>query len=320
MKNLRPLLLLVLAGVSACATSQPAQDVAASRTVGLSMGEAVAIVQGFEANLGAVQAAAPPITDMAGALAVLKADRLDQFPSSVAWLAAQEGDEALAVKAQTLLAWGEAELTVGAILSETANALEHDLRAAALKKLDTAALHKRITMYRDTDQALRILAAEHVAQGFDDAQKLITKNPNDYRGFRIAADAYRLRNDWKDFNEMVQKVEAANPESNGLLFLKGVQAYLKDGDAAAASNQFRTALKNDPQFVRAQVQLVLVAPSLGQRYDELQALKKLSPDHQLVRWAGPGIEEAWASMQARMKAIQTVATNRMGADPVATPR
>ena len=55
---------------------------------------------------------------------------------------------------------------------------------------------------------------------------------------------------------------------------------------------------------RAQAQLVLVAPNVFEQHKELLALKAIAPDHQIVRWAGPGIENAWASARERQQAIQ----------------
>src|SRR5256885_2191297 len=89
----------------------------------------------------------------------------------------------------------------------------------------------KVQLYRDTDQALRLLAAEHVAAGVEDAQKYIAQKPDDYVGYRIAADAARLRNQWKEFSENVAKVEEKNPDSNGLVFLRGVASQMRDGDA-----------------------------------------------------------------------------------------
>lgn len=292
----------------ACTTAAPAPE--RGRSVGMSLREATALVQAFEAKqLPASKKPAPPAT-LEESLAVLKSDRLDLFPDAVAFLSSQNTHEARALKAQVLLAWGEAELTVAEVLADTADRLDESVRALQVRKLneaDTAKLEAnraRVQLYRDTDQALRLLAAEHVAAGVEDAQKVIADKPDDYTGYRIAADAHRLRDEWKEFSAMVGKVEERNPDSNGLLFLRGVAAQMRDGDAGEATKLYRQALEKDPQFIRAQAQIVLVQANVFLQKDELEKLRAIAPDHQIVRWAGPGIVQAWEDAVARQQAVQ----------------
>jgi len=305
---------VAVVAIAGCTTPPPPPT--ARRTVGLSLKEAEAIVAAFEAKQVAPQKAMAA-TDVATALAVLKADRLDAFPGAVAFLAKQEGYDALALRAQLELAWGEAELTVAEVLAQTASQLEQNLRGQELRKnpsaadkASIAAESERIALYRETDEALRLLAAEHVGLGAEDAGVVITQKPDDYVGYRIAADAARMRNHWTEFTENVKKVEAAKPDSNGLKFLRGVEAYMRDGDSREAAGHFREALAGDPAFVRAQAQLVLVAANIFDQYKELQALKAMAPDHQIVRWAGPGIEQAHAAAKERQQAIQNAVNSR----------
>lgn len=306
----------IVAAVAGCTTPAPAAQ-SGRRTVGLSLKEAQAIVDAFESKQVAPQKAMATPTDVTGALAVLKADRIDAFPGAVAFLSKQEGYDALALRAQIELAWGEAELTVAEVLAQTASQLEQNLRGWEVRKNLTAddkakieAEAERIALYRETDEALRLLAAEHVGIGAEDADKAIGQKPDDYVGYRIAADAARLRNHWTEFTDNVKKVEAAKPDSNGLKFLRGVEAYMRDGDAREAAGHFREALAGDPEFVRAQAQLVLVSANIFEQHKELLALKALAPDHQIVRWAGPGIENAWAAAKERQEAIQNAANLR----------
>ncbi len=317
-----------VAVVSGCATPQ-APAPAVHRSAGLTLAEAQAVVTAFEARQVAPQKALAAPTDLKSALEILKTDRIDAFPSTVAYLRTQEGYDALALKAQIELAWGEAELTVAEVLAQTATQLEQNLRGWEVRKDPTDADKKkietekeRITLYRETDEALRLLAAEHVGTGAEDADKVIGEKPGDYVGYRIAADAARLRNQWTEFTSNVAKVEAAKPDSNGLKFLRGVEAYMRDGDAREAATHFRAALAADPGFVRAQAQLVLVAPNVFEQHKELLKLKEMAPDHQIVRWAGPGIELAHTAARERQQAIQDAITGRPtpgGGGPAAKP-
>lgn len=310
-------LLVVLA---ACTTAAPA-PAERGRAVGLSLREATALVEAFEAKQVPASAKPEAPTTMEGAVAVLKTDRLDLFPGAVSWLASQTTPEALALKAQLLLAWGEAELTVAEVLADTADRLDENVRAMQVRKMSPEQSAKleseraKVQLYRDTDQALRLLAAEHVAAGVEDAQKFIASKPDDYTGYRVAADAHRLRNEWKQFSEMVAKVEEKNPDSNGLVFLRGVAAQMRDGDANQAIGFYRQALEKDPQFVRAQAQLVLATANIFEQKKELEKLKKIAPDHQIVRWAGPGIDQAHEEALERQQAIQNALQVRPGPAP-----
>ena len=139
---------------------------------------------------------------------------------------------------------------------------------------------------------MEALAAEHVGKGAGLAQEVINANPNDYVGWRLAADFYRMRGEWPKFDEMVKKIEETNPESNGLLFLKGTAALERDGNVVESTNLLRQALAKDKDFTRAQAQLVLSRPTVDDTFAELEKLRAASPNHQIVVWAGPAITAA----------------------------
>jgi hypothetical protein len=289
----------------------------------LRLEEARAVVASFEATLVPPQHEVHLEPGKAGALLALKSDRLDAFPAAVAQLADDDGAdiEALALRAQLYLAWGEAELTVAEVLARTALSLETTVRALEVRRSaspeDQAMLQRareRIAHAREVDEALRILAAEHVDQGHREAEVVIDLAPDNYLGYRVAADAARLRHQWKRFGELLTRIEAHYPESNGLRFLRGVASWMRDGDATAAAAQLNGALRADPEFVRAQAQLVLVAPTILEQHDALAVLKQRSPDHQLVRWAGPDIEAAWQAATERQKQIDAA----MGIGPTSS--
>ena len=272
----------------------------------LTLTSAAEIVANFERSLVPTRARlAPPASDE-DILAVLKADRLDAFADAIAFLKGRDDVEGLAFRAQLLLAEAEAELVLAELLARTAARLDDAssvmmVRSAtsplnAAEREQLVSLQEQVQHYRETDEALRLLAVEHVSKGHRAAEKLMEAHPDSYLGYRIAADAARLRNQWPRFEEYVRLVEARNPESNGLRFLRGTQAWGQNGDAVAAGAFFREALAHDGEFVRAQAQLVLVTVSLKEQHEALQALRRLSPDHQVVRWAGPGIEAAVAAL------------------------
>lgn len=318
-RMIRPLLPAALLVVTVACASAPPPPGRPARTVGLSMAEATALVESFEAKqVPPGQKPAPP-TSVEECLAVLKSDRLDLFPGAIALLDGQTTPEATALRAQLQLAWGEAELTVAELLASLADRLDGRVRALMVRKLGAADRNvlgadlARLHLYRDTDEALRMLAAEHVAAGMEGAQQVIAARPDDYVGYRVAADGHRLRNEWRDFSAMVVKVEESNPDSNGLVFLRGVAAQLRDGDAVEASKLYRQALERDPNFVRAQAQLVLVQTNIFEQKKELEKLRAIAPDHQIVRWAGPGIDEEHQSALERQQAVQAATAARPAA-------
>lgn len=299
--------------VAGCATSPVVSRAA------LTLAEAKAIVASFEARQVPPRSAAVVLAGETDVMAVLKSDRLDGFPLAIAAIPATEvrddagGDvdiDAVALRAQLYLAWGEAELTVAEVLARTATALDTTVRGLELRSGQSSEEQQRldeerarIVSYRQIDEALRLLAAEHVDAGYREADLVIQRAPDNYVGYRVAADAARLRNQWRRFGELLTRVEAHNPDSNGLRFLRGVASWMRDGDASAAAGHFRSALQHDPAFVRAQAQLVLVAPTTVEQHRELQALRDLAPDHQIVRWAGPGIDAAYDATMERQRLI-----------------
>lgn len=308
-----PILIVVTA--VGCATAAPPAE-RAERTVGMSLAEATTLVATFESKQVPPGKKPAPPTSVDECLAVLKSDRIDLFPEAIAYLDTLTTPEAAALRAQVQLAWGEAELTVAEVLASLADGLDDRVRALMVRKVagaDRAALEAdsaKLRLYRSTDEALRLLAAEHVATGMEGAQKVIAERPDDYVGYRVAADAHRLRNEWREFSAMIVKVEEANPDSNGLVFLRGVAAQLRDGDAVEASKLYRQALERDPQFVRAQAQLVLVQTNIFEQKKELEKLRAIAPDHQIVRWAGPGIDEAHQTALERQEAVKAATAAR----------
>ena len=146
-------------------------------------------------------------------------------------------------------------------------------------------------------EALALLAAEHSAAGARHAREIIAAAPTNYQGYRVAADYYRLRERWEEFDDTVAKIEILKPDSNGLLFLRGVSALYREGDGPKADRFFRAALARDPKFVRAQAQLVRSQRGLAAKRAEYLKLKELNPHHQIVVWAGPGLERAYAARQ-----------------------
>jgi len=233
---------------------------------------------------------------------ILKLDQMVLFPAGVRFARTLEGVDALALEAQIELAWGESYLTLLEIMMVLAERYEAAEAALAARADLDAAGKEELAWLRDTlhqtdrwAEAFQLLSIDHTTRGSARADEVIVKHPDNYVGYRVAADYYRMVRDWKKFDDMVAKLEKLNPDSNGLVFQRGASALQRDGNEDEAAKYFRQALTNDPEFVRAQAHLIAMQPTLDAMSAEYRALAELNADHQIVQWAGPGIE--WAQKQ-----------------------
>jgi hypothetical protein len=310
------LLLLALLMLAGCASAKPPPD-CASKSVGISLPEAEATVAAAAHDLPHLNDAEPlkQPKSLDDVEEILKRDDVELFPAGVAFAATLQDTRASALRAQIELAWGEAlEMTAdlfGAVETfersylrdlEARNA-SGEIKAAEID--DLVKLRHFMSKRADLREALGRIAAEHVGKGAVLAREIIAASPESYLGYRLAADYYRLRGNWPQFDQMVKKIEATNPASNGLVFLKAMNEIQRAGHVAPGSDLLRQALQKDPKFVRAESELVLASLTLADASKELKTLQKLSPHHQLVIWVGPAIDAALAR-DARSKAPETV--------------
>jgi hypothetical protein len=68
-------------------------------------------------------------------------------------------------------------------------------------------------------------------------------------------------------------------------------------DPARCEVLLRETLVKRPDFVRAQANLVLVGDTAEAKYEELEKLERISPNHLVVRLAGPMIKEEYRTAQ-----------------------
>jgi hypothetical protein len=250
-----------------------------------------------EAELGA----GAPATSVADVEEILHLDEVNRFPAALAFLSTQKDLKSRALQGQLELDWAEG-LSLLAQMNHNLAGRLREFAAASEKKSAVDGLSadelRELQELRDatlesqqTAKVLEASAAEHLARGLALANEVIKSNPTNYLGYRLAADSYRLRGDWKSFDKMLSKVEKANPKSNGLLFLKGVAAAQRDRDGAAAAKFLNAALQNDPKFARAQAHLVLNAASLQAAREQLDKLAAISPRHPFVVWTASTLEK-----------------------------
>jgi hypothetical protein len=104
--------------------------------------------------------------------------------------------------------------------------------------------------------------------------------------------------DWAGFDQAMARLEALHPQSNGYLFLRGMEQLARYHDRGRAKSFFQRALARDPKFARAEVQLLLARGGIDDEYHDYRRLKAASPEHQLVVWLGPFIERQHADRVA----------------------
>jgi len=303
---------LILAVAFGCASTHPAPI---RDPIAMSVTEAKDIAADFEsrqaAKADATALRAPKSLDEV--IDILKLDQIDLFPAAAAFAAKQEGVKALALGAQVQLSWAESQILLSDAFYYLSRQFRNDLRTleakAATGDLNSAdketlsKLRGDVGMVNKYADALFLLAAEHAAEGAKLARLVIEKNPDDYHGYRAAADFYRMRQDWANFDEMVKKIEAIAPDNYGLLYLKGIAAAEREGNRDKAIEIFKKVLQKEPKFVRAQAQIYVLQDSIVGFYKEYVDLKKLNPNHQLVIWTGKFIENAWARREDMMRRL-----------------
>ncbi len=276
-------------------TACPATKVAVP--VRLDRAAAAKIVAALEGREAAGRLANPRSFDDVSE--ILKLDQFPLFPAAIAFISTQKDVRAQALGAQIELAWAESlqqlaeiDLNLSTRFFDLADEAEEKAATKGMSGPEFQRLKELRAKAADAQQtaeALKLSAAEHLARGVEIARQVIKQAPTEYLGYRVAADYYRLTGDWKGFDGMLARLAKANPSSNGLVFLKGVAAYQRDRDVAAASKLLRTAVKNDPRFTRAQVHLMMIQPTLEETWAEFVKLQQMSPEHPVVRWTGPGL-------------------------------
>jgi tetratricopeptide (TPR) repeat protein len=307
-----------------CATGSAAKSAA---TDALTDEDAARIIAAYENRRVLRQADGDPLhrpKSLDDVMEILHRDQIDLFPDGARFAAQAGGVQALALAAQIDLAWGEGQVLLADLLARSSGHLrevERKLtvkeRAGALKEPERTRLDKLRTTVSELGQiaeALTRVGGTHIKDGIDIAKRVIDQAPSDYHGYRVAADYYRLRDDWPSFDQMMKKLEELKPDSNGLLFLRGMEALERYGDRERAERWFEKALERDPKFARAEVQLLLAQSTIAGAHEALERLKQISPRHQIVVWAAPVIGAEYDSWQAQEERHRERVQDRMVPD------
>lgn len=230
-------------------------------------------------------------------LEILRADNIALFPAGIRAAMVIHGVKGRAMVAQMELAWGEALLMLGQAQLKVLKRLEpHKSKQQALLdagQLDAAksAEFKEFCDAYDQSEALAnalVRVGHHrVEVGGEAASQVIAEFPRSYLGYRVAADFYRLTQNWASFDEVMHKLQQLNPVSVGLAFQKGAAAKDRSGDLKSARRWFSLALSRDARFTRASVHRVMSQDSYIEFERAFQKFRTAHPDHQLVLWTAP---------------------------------
>lgn len=293
--------------------SMTASEAAAAPTSTMSVEEAERVLREVRGAFHHVDADNPLRTpkSLDDVMAILRSDQMDLFDAGIKFAKQDGSKRARVLEGQLQIAWAEGQKITAQLL----DSLEGELREEVLELRELEAADKlneaeqkrldRLEILLEDAKllvpALSRLAPIHLAEGRKIAEGLVAEAEHDYEGYRVLADYARVRGDWARFDELVAKVEQLEPDSIGLLFLKGVATAEHERDFDAASDFMRKALAKEPKFARAQAKLFLFANGLDAKLVEYEKLKKLNPHHQIVTLVGPALQDAVEVRAAREK-------------------
>lgn len=314
-----------LALLAACSSpprnlSEPktASEMAPARSSAMSVEQAQKVLDDANAKLFAEDQQNPLRNpkSLDDVLEILRSDQIDLFPGALEYASKDGSPRAKVLAAQIEVAWGENLRIVAQTLDLLATDLRQEEReleeAKAVGKLDADGQRRldvlNATIERETTMiaALSRLAPAHLARGATLAEALVKEAPEGYEGYRVLADYHRIRGEWDRYDAMVKEVETRNPDSTGLLFLKGIALSEREGNLDAATKLLATAVAKDPKFCRAQAQIVFLATGLTKKREEYLKLRAMNDHHQLVVLAGPVIENVYDARERRRAQVRRV--------------
>ena len=315
MKRTVGVLLLVLA-LGACASSKSASGDGSTIGAGIDVEtmrppEAAQVVREFQDAYGLPPVAPPgtPVTSMAQVLEIIRGDRLPEYEKARRFAAGRQGAEALTLRAYLDLSYAGALMTAAWILEEErrqdltelrllqearpfadeSTTKEEQARAAELRT-KTADLRKAV-------RALRVLSEGPLRSGADLAEQAIRQDPKAQLAYFANANYFRLRGHWLEFDRMMRYGEDGEADPPIRTYLRAMEAFERYVDPARCEKLLKETLAQRPDFVRAQANLVLIDEGTEAKHDELQRLKAMSPNHLVVRLAGPMIEAEYKTLR-----------------------
>jgi len=307
--------LLALA-LGACASSKSSTNDASSIGKGIDLEtmrpqEAAQVVKEFQQAYGIPPIPPPntPVTSMAQVLEIIRGDRLPEFEEARRFAAGRQGPEALTVRAYLELSYAGALITAASILDRERRQDLTELRqlqqarpfedqaATEKDKAHAAKLQTETEDLRKVVRALHILSEDPLRSGSDLAEQAIRLDPKAQLAYFANANYFRLRGQWLEYDRMMRYADAGPEDPPIHTYLRAMEALERYVDPARCEKLLKETLAKRPDFVRAQANLVLVDENTIDKYEELQRLKAISPNHLVVRLAGPMIEQEYKTAQ-----------------------
>ncbi len=306
----------MILALSACASSKSSTNDGSTIGKGVDLEtmrppEAAQVVQEFQKAYGIPPIPPPdtPVTSMAQVLEIIRGDRLPEYEAARRFAAGRQGAEALTVRGYLELSYAGALMTAAWILDHQRRRDLTELRQLSLSRpleqgetgaQDEARAAKLKTKTADLQKvvrALRVLAEEPLVAGADLIKQAISQDPKAQLAYLANANYFRLRGDWLEYDRMMRYADEGPEDPPVRTFLRAMEAFERYVDPARCEMLLKQTVAKRPDFVRAQANLVLVNEDIGEKYAELQALKQMSPNHLVVRLAGPMIEEEYETSQ-----------------------
>ncbi len=317
-------MLFALVVLNACASKSGSGD---SSTIGKGIDvetmrppEAARVVAEFQEKYGVESLPAPDtqVTSMAQVLEIVRGDRFSEFEAARAFTAGKQGSDALTIRSYLETSYAGGLLLAAAILEEERRQNMTELRqvsqsrplednqSRAADQARAQQLKTKTEDLRKVVRALNVLSEEPLVAGADLAEQAIRQDPQSQLAYLANANYYRLRGSWLEFDRMMRYAEDTETGSNPPVktYLRAMEALQRYVDGGKCKELLEETLARRPDFVRAQANLVLVDRKIEDTYAQLQKLREMSPNHIVVRLAGPMIEQEHATAQELKGAIQ----------------
>ena len=310
------LALLLTIALSACASSKGSSNDGSTIGKGVDVEtmrppEAVQVVREFQTAYGIPPIPPPdtPVTSMAQVLEIIRGDRLPEYDAARRFAAGRQGAEALTLRGYLDLSYAGALMTAAWILDHerrqdltelrqlTTSRPFEDNEAASQDKARAAKLQAKTADLRKVVRALRVLSEEPLVSGADLIEQAIAQDPKSQLAYLANANYYRLRGQWLEYDRMMRYADEGTEDPPIRTYLRAMEAFERYVDPARTEKLLKETLAKRPDFVRAQANLVLVDQAIEDKYAELQTLKEMSPNHLVVRLAGPTIEQEYQTSQ-----------------------
>ena len=308
--------LLSILALGACASSKGSTNDGSTIGKGVDVEtmrppEAAQVVQEFQKAYGIPPIPPPdtPVTSMVQVLEIIRGDRLPEYEAARRFAAGRQGAEALTLRGYLELSYAGALMTAAWILDHERRQDLTELRqlstsrpleggqASADDQARAAKLQAKTADLRKVVRALRVLSEEPLVSGADLIKQAISQDPKSQLAYLANANYFRLRGNWLEYDRMMRYADEGPDDPPVRTYLRAMEAFERYVDPARCEKLLKETIAKRPDFVRAQANLVLVDENIEEKYAELQTLKQMSPNHLVVRLAGPMIEQEHQTSQ-----------------------